>query len=153
MPTMAIEKSFVMLKPGVLQRRLAGEIIGRLENKGLKIVAMKMMKIDESLAKRHYAEHDGKPFFADLVSYITSGPVLAMVVAGEEAITRIRLLAGATKVENAQPGTIRGDFAAVTTKNIIHASDSPESASREIELFFSLEEIVEFQDPNDVWTI
>lgn len=153
MPTMALEKSFVMLKPGVLQRRLAGEIIGRLENKGLKIEALKMMKIDDSLAKRHYAEHDGKPFFADLVNYVTSGPVIAMVVSGEEAISRIRLLAGATKVENAQPGTIRGDFAAVTTKNIIHASDSPDSASREIELFFSLDEIVEFRDPNDVWTI
>lgn len=142
-----------MLKPGVLQRRLVGEILQRLENKGLKVVGMKLMTIDKSLAEQHYAEHDGKPFFPDLVGYITSGPVVAMVVEGEEAIQRIRLLAGATKVENAQPGTIRGDLASVTTKNIIHASDSPESASREIELFFSLDEIFEWADPNDDWTI
>lgn len=148
-----MENSFVMLKPGVLQRRLAGRIIARLEAKGLQLVAMKLMKIDESLARRHYAEHDGKGFFADLIGYITSGPVLAMVVRGENAISMIRLLAGATKVENAQPGTIRGDFAAVTTKNIIHASDSPESAEREIDLFFRPDEIIGYDDPNSDWTV
>jgi len=150
---MSIENSFVMLKPGVLQRRLAGEIIARLEAKGLQLVAMKLMKIDESLARRHYAEHEGKGFFADLIGYITSGPVLAMVVRGENAISMIRILAGATKVENAQPGTIRGDFAAVTTKNIIHASDSPESATREIDLFFAADEIITYDDPNADWTV
>jgi nucleoside-diphosphate kinase len=150
---MAIENSFVMLKPGVLQRRLAGEIISRLEAKGLQIAAMKLMQIDEALACRHYAEHEGKGFFGDLISYITSGPVLAMVIRGEDAIAMIRLLAGATKVENAQPGTIRGDFAAVTTKNIIHASDSPESAQREIGLFFDAAEIIEYDDPAAVWTL
>lgn len=150
---MSIENSFVMLKPGVLQRRLAGEIIARLEAKGLQLVAMKLMKIDESLARRHYAEHEGKGFFTDLIGYITSGPVLAMVVRGENAISMIRLLAGATKVENAQPGTIRGDFAAVTTKNIIHASDSPESATREIDLFFAADEIITYDDPNADWTV
>lgn len=142
-----------MLKPGVLQRRIAGQIIGRLEAKGLQLVAMKLMRIDKDLARRHYAEHEGKGFFADLLGYITSGPVLAMVIRGEDAIAMIRLLAGATKVENAQPGTIRGDFAAVTTKNIIHASDSPESAAREIGLFFEPDEIVSYDDPNAEWTV
>lgn len=150
---MSIENSFVMLKPGVLQRRIAGEIIARLEAKGLQLVAMKLMKIDESLAQQHYAEHEGKGFFTDLIGYITSGPVLAMVIRGENAISTIRLLAGATKVENAQPGTIRGDFAAVTTKNIVHASDSPESAAREIDLFFKPEEVIVYDDPNADWTV
>ncbi len=148
-----MEKSFIMLKPGVLQRRIIGEVITRLERKGLKLVAMKLMAIPMETAQRHYAEHDGKPFFRDLISYITSGPVLAMVIEGEEAISRIRLLAGATKVEQAQPGTIRGDYAGVTTKNIIHASDSPESAAREIALFFSQEEILHWDDGNAGWTI
>ncbi len=142
-----------MLKPGVLQRRIAGDIVARLESKGLQLTAMKLMVIDAELARKHYAEHEGKGFFSDLIEYITSGPVLAMVVRGENAIAMIRLLAGATKVENALPGTIRGDFAAVTTKNIIHASDSPESAAREIDLFFRPEEIVEYDDPAAIWTI
>lgn len=140
-----------MLKPGVLQRRLVGEIVGRLEAKGLELRALKVLRIDEALAKRHYAEHEGKPFFGDLVAYITSGPVVAMVVAGEGAIARIRRLAGATKVDDAQPGTIRGDFALVTTMNIIHASDSTESAEREIGLFFAPDEIVAWEDPNRGW--
>lgn len=148
-----MEKTYVMLKPGVLQRRLVGEIIGRLEQKGLMLMGMKMMQIPVALAKQHYAEHDGKPFFDDLIGYITSGPVVAMVIAGEDAIARVRKLAGATKVEAAEPGTIRGDFAAVTTKNIIHASDSPESAEREIGLFFGSDAVVEWQDPNAAWTV
>jgi len=153
MRRMAYEKSYVMLKPGVLQRRLAGEIVGRIERKGLKIIGLKMMTIPASLAEQHYGEHEGKPFFNDLISYITSGPVVAMVVAGEDAISRIRLLAGATKVEQAQPGTIRGDFAAVTTKNIIHASDSTESAEREIGLFFSADEVGDWDDPAGDWIV
>jgi nucleoside-diphosphate kinase len=153
MPPMAQEKTYVMLKPGVLQRRLVGEIIGRLERKGLQVIGLKLMQIPEELAKKHYAEHDGKPFFGDLISYITSGPVVAMVIAGEDAISRIRLLAGATKVEQAQPGTIRGDFASVTTKNIIHASDSTESAEREIGLFFGGDQLVTWDDPNAEWTV
>jgi nucleoside-diphosphate kinase len=142
-----------MLKPGVLQRRIAGEIVRRIERKGLKIIGLKTMQIPRERAERHYAEHQGKPFFGDLISYITSGPVVAMVVAGESSISRVRLLAGATKVEEALPGTIRGDFAAVTTKNIIHASDSPESSSREIELFFRDDEIIDWPDPNEDWTV
>lgn len=153
MRRMAYEKTYVMLKPGVLQRRIVGEILERIERKGLSIIGLKMMEIPPALAEQHYAEHNGKPFFRDLISYITSGPVVAIVVAGEDAISRVRLLAGATKVEDAQPGTIRGDYAAVTTKNIIHASDSTESAEREIGLFFETSQIVEWDDPNGTWTV
>lgn len=148
-----MEQTYVMLKPGVLQRRLVGEIIARLENKGLRIVGLKLMRIPEERARTHYAEHEDKPFFGELIGYITSGPVVAMVVAGEEAISRVRLLAGATKVEQAQPGTLRGDFAAVTTKNIIHASDSPESARREIDLFFGAEQVLDWEDPLQDWIL
>lgn len=153
MPAMADQQTYVMLKPGTLQRRIVGEIISRIENKGLRIEALKLMRISRKTAQEHYAEHDGKPFFNDLIEYITSGSVVAMVVAGEDAISRVRLLAGATKVEQAQPGTIRGDYAAVTTKNIIHASDSPESAAREIGLFFDPDEIQPFDDPNAAWIV
>jgi nucleoside-diphosphate kinase len=148
---MAIEKTFSMLKPGVVQRRLAGEINARIERKGLKIVALKMMTITKDLAETHYAEHREKSFFGELVSFITSGPVVAMVIEGEDAIARVRSLCGATKVEAALPGTIRGDFAMHTGLNIIHASDSQESAAREIGLFFDKSEIQEWKDPNDVW--
>lgn len=148
---MAIERTFTMLKPGVVQRRLAGEIITRIERKGLKIVGLKMMTIPTSLAQTHYAEHREKPFFGELVSFITSGPVVAMVVEGEDAIARIRALCGATKVEAALPGTIRGDYAMHTGLNIIHASDSAESAGREIGLFFEKAEIQEWSDGNREW--
>ncbi len=146
-----MERSFVMLKPGVLQRRLVGEIINRLEKKGLTIVAMKLMAIPRELAETHYAEHKEKPFFSDLISYITSGPVVAMIVQGEDAIASIRRLCGPTKVHEAQPGSIRGDFAGVTTKNVIHASDAPATAEREIELFFSPDEIVEYRAGDEDW--
>jgi nucleoside-diphosphate kinase len=140
-----------MLKPGALQRRIAGDIISRIERKGFKIIALKLMQIPRSLAETHYAEHKEKPFFSDLVGYVTSAPVVAMVVEGEEAIGLLRLLCGATKAEEALPGTIRGDFAMQTTMNIIHASDSPESAAREIGLFFTEEEILEYEDGNAGW--
>jgi nucleoside-diphosphate kinase len=148
---MAKERTFAMLKPGVLQRRIAGEIVTRLERKGFQLLGMKLMQIPRELAETHYAEHAEKPFFGELVGYVTSAPVLAMVLEGEEAISRMRLMCGATKVENALPGTIRGDFAAQTTMNIVHASDSPESAKREIGLFFKDEEIFEYGDGNAQW--
>lgn len=148
---MATQRTFTMLKPGVLQRRIAGEILTRIERKGLKIVAMKMMKIPRDLAETHYGEHSEKPFFGELVGYITSAPVLAMVVEGDDAISRLRLLCGATKVEQALPGTIRGDYATGTQLNIIHASDSPESASREIGLFFSKDEMIDYEGGNAEW--
>ena len=148
---MAIEKTFCMLKPGVVQRRLAGEIIARIERKGLKIVALKMTAISRSLAETHYAEHREKSFFGELVAFITSGPVVAMAIEGDDAIARVRALCGATKVDAALPGTIRGDYAMHTGLNIIHASDSPESAARELGLFFGPSEILEWKDGNDAW--
>ena len=140
-----IQKSFVMMKPDAVQRRLMGKILSRFEEKGLQIVAVKLMQIDEELAKTHYGEHAEKPFFPSLVEYITSSPALAMVIEGEEAITTIRKLVGATNPLEADLGTIRGDFGMNTGRNIIHASDAPESAEREISLFFNEDEICDYQ--------
>ena len=140
-----------MLKPGVLNRRIVGEVINRLERKGLKLVGLKMMNISEELAGKHYAEHEGKPFFGDLVSYITSAPVVAMVWQGEDCVTLVRKLCGATKPSEAAPGTIRGDFCLHTQFNVIHASDSDESAAREIGLFFKDEEIFNWEDSLKDW--
>jgi len=148
---MAIERTFTMLKPGVLPRRVAGEILSRIEKKGLDILAIKTMRIERALAENHYAEHKSKPFFEGLIEYITSGPVVAMVVEGDQAISMLRRLCGSTKAEEAVPGTIRGDYALHTGLNIIHASDSPESAVREIGLFFKSEEILEWKDGNHGW--
>ena len=140
-----IQKSFVMMKPDAVQRRLMGKILSRFEDKGLQIVACKLIHIDEDLAKTHYGEHAEKPFFPSLVEYITSSPALAMVIEGEEAITTIRKLVGATNPLEADLGTIRGDYAMDTGRNIIHASDSPASAEREIALFFNEDEICDYQ--------
>ncbi len=140
-----------MVKPGVLHRRLVGEVINRLEKKGLKLIGLKMMKISAELAENHYAEHKEKPFYRDLVDYITSGPVIAMVWEGDDCVTLVRKLTGSTKPSEAAPGTIRGDFCMHTQHNIIHASDSPESAEREINLFFKPEELYEWDDANSHW--
>ena len=140
-----IQKSFVMMKPDAVQRRLMGKILSRFEEKGLQIVACKLIHIDEDLAKTHYGEHAEKPFFPSLVEYITSSPSLAMVIEGEEAITTIRKLVGATNPLEADLGTIRGDFGMDTGRNIIHASDAPESAEREISLFFNEDEICDYE--------
>ncbi len=148
---MALERTYAMLKPGVLPRRIVGEIISRIERKGFSIVGLKIMRIPRELAERHYAEHKDKPFFGELVEYITSGPVVAMVLEGESAVKMLRLLCGATRPEDALPGTIRGDYAMHTNFNIIHASDSPEAAAREIGLFFRPEELVEWSDGNEDW--
>ncbi len=148
---MAIERTFTMLKPGVLSRRIAGEIISRIERKGFDILAARLVRIPRSLAETHYAEHRDKPFFGELVDYITSGPVLAMVLEGDGAVSLLRTLCGSTRAEEAAPGTIRGDYAMHTGLNIIHASDSVESARRETSLFFRPEEIIDWQDGNDSW--
>ncbi|OHD76922.1 MAG: nucleoside-diphosphate kinase [Spirochaetes bacterium RIFOXYC1_FULL_54_7] len=145
------ELSFAMLKPGIVQRRLVGEILARIEKKGLDIVALKLMEIDKNLARTHYIEHEGKDFYNGLVDYITSGPVVAMVVSGDDAVSLLRKLCGATKVEEALPGTIRGDYADHTRNNVIHASDGVESAKREIGLFFSPSELIAWKDGNDEW--
>lgn len=138
---MSIEKTFVMIKPDGIQRGLAGKLISRFEKKKLKIIAMKMLTLSKEMAEKHYAEHKGKDFYEPLISFITSGPVIAFVLKGPEVISIVRKLVGATNPRDAEPGTIRGDHALLTTFNIIHASDSRESAGREIGLFFDSEEI------------
>ena len=130
------QQTFVMVKPDGVKRRLVGEVVRRIERKGFDIKEMRLFTIEESLAKKHYAEHSEKPFFGELVDFITSGPVVAMVVEGPEAVKGMRALMGATNPLEAAPGTIRGDFATAITHNIVHGSDSPESAEREINLFF-----------------
>ncbi|HBG66273.1 MAG TPA: nucleoside-diphosphate kinase [Treponema sp.] len=144
-------RCFAMLKPGVLNRRLVGEVISRLEKKGLKLVGLKLMQITPELAAKHYAEHKGKPFYNPLVDYITSGPVVAMVWQGDDCITLVRKLTGSTSPAEAHPGTIRGDFCSHTQNNIIHASDSEESARREVDLFFKPEEIIDWEDQASKW--
>ncbi|MCR5435578.1 MAG: nucleoside-diphosphate kinase [Treponema sp.] len=146
-----MSRCFAMLKPGVVNRRLVGEVISRLEKKGLKIVGMKMMHVSKELASAHYAEHQGKPFYDGLVSYITSGPVVALVLQADDCVTLVRKLCGATKPAEAAPGTIRGDYCTHTERNIIHASDSDESAAREISLWFKDEEIFDWNDCEDGW--
>ena len=146
-----MSRCFVMLKPGVINRRLVGEVISRLEKKGFKEVGMKMMMVPEAVAKEHYAEHKEKPFFGELVSYVTSGPVVAMVLQCDDCVTLVRKFVGATKPAEAMPGTIRGDFCTHTSLNIIHASDSDESAEREIKLWFNDEEIIDWEDNCQCW--
>jgi nucleoside-diphosphate kinase len=146
-----MEKTFVMLKPGVLPRRIIGELISRFERKGLRIIAMKMIRMDKRMAETHYAEHKGKEFYDKLVEYTVSGPVLAMILEGEDAIALVRRLVGPTDIRESLPGTIRGDYAARTRLNIVHASDSPESAVREMTLFFRSEEICQWEDGNASW--
>ncbi|MDR1748146.1 MAG: nucleoside-diphosphate kinase [Spirochaetaceae bacterium] len=146
-----MEKCFVMLKPGVINRRIAGEIISRLERKGLRLIGIKMMVISGELAAKHYQEHNGKSFYDYLISYITSGPVIVMVWAADDCIMLIRKLVGTTAVQDAVPGTIRGDFCLHTPHNIIHASDSPESGERETALFFRPEEIIPWTDELAQW--
>jgi nucleoside-diphosphate kinase len=132
------DRTLLLIKPDGVERRLVGEIIGRIERKGLTVAALEMRVVTDELARQHYAEHDGKPFFADLLEFITSGPLVAAIVEGPRAVAAVRQLAGATDpVENAAPGTIRGDFGLETQFNLVHGSDSPESAEREIGLWFS----------------
>ncbi len=146
-----MEQTLVIVKPGAVQRGLIGTIISRFEKRGLKIVAMKMIHITSELAEKHYAEHKGKPFFEDLVYFITSSPVVVMVLNGENAITVARTMMGATNPLDAAPGTIRGDFGLFTGKNIVHGSDSAASANREIHLFFSDNEFVAFKKCDEQW--
>ncbi|MEJ5248531.1 MAG: nucleoside-diphosphate kinase [Caldilinea sp.] len=145
-----MERTFVMIKPDGVQRGLIGEIISRLERRGLKLVAMKMMQVDESLARRHYAVHEGKPFFEGLIRYITSAPVVAMVVEGANAVAAVRQTVGATKPFEAAPGSIRADFALEIGRNLVHASDAPETAAAEIALWFG-DALIEWQRSVDAW--
>lgn len=146
-----MEQTYLMIKPDGVQRGLIGRIVSRLEDKGFKLAAAKLITITEQQAKRHYAEHEGKDFFPELVSFITSGPVFAMVWEGDDVVALSRSLIGKTKVSEALPGTIRGDFASHTPLNLIHGSDSPESAQREIANFFAPEELVQYHKDIAVW--
>ncbi|SFH00118.1 nucleoside diphosphate kinase [Desulfotomaculum arcticum] len=146
-----MERTYVMVKPDGVQRNLVGEIISRFEKKGLKIAALKMLQITRELAERHYGEHKGKPFFEPLVEYITSGPVVAMVLEGKDAVSTARDMMGATNPLKAAPGTIRGTFGMDIGRNVIHGSDAVESAGREINIFFAPEEIIEYKRATDSW--
>jgi nucleoside-diphosphate kinase len=130
------QRTFVMVKPDGVNRGLVGEVIRRIEDKGYALAAMRLFTIDRALAERHYAEHEAKPFFGELVAFITSGPVVAMIVEGPDAVRGLRQIMGATNPLDAAPGSIRGDLATTITENIVHGSDSPDSATREIALFF-----------------
>ncbi len=136
-----MERTFIMVKPNGVARGLVGEVVARFERRGLILRAMKLMRIPRELAERHYAEHREKPFFGELVDFITSGPVVAMVWEGNEAISVARTMMGATDPVKAAPGTIRGDFATVMAENVVHGSDGPQSAEREIGLFFAADEL------------
>ena len=146
-----IEKTFLMIKPDGVQRGLIGKIIQRFEERGLKLSAIKMMKIPRELAERHYEEHKGKGFYEPLLEYITSGPTVCMVIEGENAVAACRVMMGKTNPQDAPPGTIRGDFCQVTGRNVVHGSDSSENAKREIKLFFNDYELQSYEKPDEVW--
>nr|WP_295971667.1 nucleoside-diphosphate kinase [uncultured Bacillus sp.] len=146
-----MEKTFLMVKPDGVQRNLIGEIVSRFEKKGFRLVGAKLMSISTELAGNHYAEHKERPFFGELVDFITSSPVFAMVWEGENVIATARQMMGSTNPKDAAPGTIRGDFGITVGKNVIHGSDSPESAVREIALFFNENELVEYGKLINQW--
>lgn len=146
-----MERTFMMVKPDGVQRGLIGEIIGRFERKGFTLVAGKLMTISKEKAAEHYAEHHGRPYYDDLMSFITSGPVFAMVWEGDQVIALSRIMMGKTNTLEAQPGTIRGDFAVHTNRNLIHGSDSPENAVREIGIFFEPEELIGYKKSVQTW--
>ena len=146
-----MERTLVLVKPDGVQRGLIGEVISRLEGRGLKLVGMKLMQVDDALARRHYGEHVDRPFFAGLVEFITSSPVVAMAWEGDNAVAAVRNTMGQTNPTDSPPGTIRGDLALDIGRNLVHGSDSPESARRELDLFFSAGEILDYTRSNDPW--
>lgn len=146
-----MQKTFLMVKPDGVQRALIGEIVSRFEKKGFRLIGAKLMQVTREQAEYHYEEHKEKPFFGELVDFITSGPVFGMVWEGDDVIQLSRTMMGKTNVMDAAPGTIRGDFAAHTAKNLIHGSDSPESAEREINNFFKPEELLSYERSIDSW--
>jgi nucleoside-diphosphate kinase len=147
------ERSLVIIKPDAVQRGLIGEIIRRYEARGLKIAAMRFETVARKTAERHYGEHEGKPFYEGLVSYITSAPSVLMVVEGPDAVAILRKTNGATKPAEAEPGTIRADFGLTIGRNLVHASDSLESAAREVDIFFGEGGIVDYQRAIDTWIV
>lgn len=148
-----MQRTLVLIKPDAVQRGLSGEIIARLERRGLKLAGMKMIQVTQELAHRHYGAHVDKPFFAGLVSFITSSPLIAIAVEGENAVEVVRTTMGATNPVEATPGTIRGDFGLTIGMNLIHGSDSPESAETELALFFDASEIIDYERGIDDWII
>jgi len=148
-----MERTLVIIKPDAVQRGLIGPIITRLERRGLQIVAMKMIQMDNALARQHYAVHEGKPFFEPLVSYITSSPVVLIVIEGNGVVQMVRQTVGATDPAKAAPGTIRGDLGITIGRNLIHASDSPETGEQEVSLFFSEEELLSYARDLDRWIL
>jgi nucleoside-diphosphate kinase len=147
------DRTLVLVKPDGVQRLLAGRIIGRFEERGLKIVGLKLVQVDRGLAERHYAIHREKPFFGGLVDFITSSPLVAMVLEGPSAIAVVRAMVGATRPHEAAPGTIRGDYALETAQNLVHASDGPETAASEIALWFGADELVAYERDIDRWAL
>jgi nucleoside-diphosphate kinase len=145
-----LEQTLVIVKPDGVQRGLVGEVISRFERRGMKLVGLRLIEIDRPLAERHYAVHKGKPFYDGLLSYITSGPVVVMAVEGPDAIATVRRIVGATKSNEAAPGTIRGDFALTVGRNIIHASDAPETAQFELGLYFEAA-LLQYEKASDAW--
>ena len=148
-----MERTLILIKPDAVQRGLSGKIISRLEDKGLKLVAMKLIHMDETLASKHYGEHMGKPFYDSLVKFITSSPLIAVSVEGESAVQVVRNLMGATNPIEALPGTIRGDLGLTIGMNLIHGSDSVESAKRELNIFFDDSELINYSRQIDDWII
>ena len=147
------ERTLVLVKPDGVQRQLVGRILGRYEERGLRIVGLKLVKVDRELAERHYAVHRGKPFFEGLVDFITSGPLVAAALEGPDAIAMVRTMNGATKPIEASPGTIRGDLAVEMGQNLVHASDSAESAASELAIWFTAAELVSYRREIDRWVI
>ena len=145
------QKTLIIFKPDAVQRRLVGEILARFESKGLRVAALKLLQVDRSLGEKHYAEHVGKPFFEGLISFITGGPVVVVVLEGSEAVAVVRAMLGATNGTAAAPGTIRGDYSISKQNNLIHGSDSPESAAREIALWFQPGEVVDYAIAGSQW--
>lgn len=148
---MAIERTLIIVKPDGVQRALVGQVIARFESRGLRIAGLKLMRISRALAEEHYAEHKGKPFYEGTVNYMTSAPVVVMVLEGPDAIAAARATMGATNPLNAQPGTIRADFGLNISRNIVHGSDKPETAEREINLYFRPEELLSYERAGDAW--
>lgn len=146
-----MERTLVLMKPDAMQRGLAGEILSRLERRGLRIAALRLFQMDEAMARRHYGEHEGKPFYEELISHITACPIIAAVMEGSDAVEVVRRTMGDTNPAEAEPGTIRGDLALETGRNLIHGSDSPESAKREIALFFREDELHSYTRDVDRW--
>ena len=148
---MATERTLVLVKPDAMQRGMAGEILARLERRGLKIIGAKLVQADRALAERHYAEHVDKPFYPLLEAFVTSAPVIALVAEGPEAISVVRTMMGPTQGRDAPPGTIRGDYGLSRQMNLMHGSDSPQAAEREIDIYFSAEELLDYETTQGGW--